>query len=92
MRIEQLVPGTRVRVRQSIERREGPWIAEVEGEVIEIQDRPTGSWYARGKRDRFGHADRYWLKRLKLRKEDGEITLLALDEGSEVIVLDGKPA
>lgn len=53
----------------------------VEGEVIRHRPEPTGSWFAHGK------DDRYWLNRLRLKKSDGEITTLALDENSRVEIL-----
>ena len=86
MQLETLRPGTRIKVGQHIRRRGGDWIAEVEGEFIEWLTAPTGSWYAHGK------DDRYWLTRLKLRKSNGEVSLLTLDADSEIIVLDGEPS
>lgn len=83
---DKLTPGSRVRVVQQIDRREGAWTTAVEGTVVEVLDAPTGSWYAHGKKDR------YWLKRLKLRKDDGEISLLGLDEDSQVVLLDQEGA
>lgn len=80
--LSKLTPGTRVRIVQRIRRREGMWTTEVEGEVVDVLNAPTGSWYAHGK------DDRYWLKRIRLRKDDGEITLISLDEGSRIILLD----
>lgn len=82
-------PGTRVRIRQTIQFRHGEWPCEVEGVVIEHAAIPTASWFAHMPRHRL------WLNRLRLQKDDGEITLLNLDEDSVVTVLapDGaKPA
>jgi len=42
---------------------------------------PTGSWFARGKDDRL------WLKRLRLRKADGEVSLLVVDDGTLIAKL-----
>lgn len=80
--INKLAPGARVRIVQRISRREGMWTTEVEGVVVDVLSAPTGSWYAHGK------DDRYWLKRIRLKKDDGEITLISLDEGSRIIILD----
>lgn len=75
-------PGTRVRVTQTIERREGPWETEVVGTLVAAEPRKTGSWYAHAKQDR------YWLVRLDLRKDDGEVTSLILDRNTRITVVD----
>ena len=74
-------PGMRVRITQTIARREGNWATEVEGVVTAIEPAMTGSWYAHAK------DDRYWLLRVKLRRDDGEETLLALDQNSQIAVV-----
>lgn len=75
-------PGTPVVVRHTLERRGKPFQIDVVGVVEEWADLPTGSWYAHGKRDRL------WLKRLKLRKVDGEITLLVVDNSTQIARLE----
>ena len=79
----KIVVGMRIRVTQRIERREGNWEANIEGVIEEISSAPTGSWYAHGKNDK------YWLQRIRLRKDDGEISLIALDRCSRITVLVG---
>ncbi|MCC6241011.1 MAG: hypothetical protein IT448_12005 [Phycisphaerales bacterium] len=79
---QKLIPGTRVRVIQQIAARHYSLPIEVEGTVVRFDQRPTGSWYAHSKRDRL------WLDRLLLRKTDGELTTLNLDEFSVVNVLN----
>ncbi|HKQ49934.1 MAG TPA: hypothetical protein VJZ71_17805 [Phycisphaerae bacterium] len=74
-------PAQRVRVRQRIRSSGGPWDTEVEGTVVSCAPQPTGSWYAHGKNDRL------WLQRLRLRRSDGEIVDLVLDNDSSVTVL-----
>ncbi len=66
--------GTQVRIVQQIERRGYITEAEVNGTVEYWEDKPTGSWFAHGKDDKL------WLKRLKLKKADGELVLLVIDE------------
>ena len=78
MTIEQLKPGQRVRIRQTIDRRAGDWRCEVVGVVEAVEVGSTGSWYAHGKDDKF------WLRRIRLKKDDGEITTLNLDQWTEV--------
>ena len=76
-----LEPGTRVRVRQTISGRESKWTSDVEGEVISHGPEKTGSWFAQGKDDKL------WLDRLRLKKDDGEITVLNLDGRTEITIL-----
>lgn len=82
MRTAKLEPGTRVRVVQTIRRREGQWDTQIEGEVVKHEVRTTGSWYAHAYRGRI------WLNRLTLRKDDGELVMLCLDEHSRVVIKD----
>ncbi|HVT87572.1 MAG TPA: hypothetical protein VHD56_01860 [Tepidisphaeraceae bacterium] len=77
---KQLQPGTRVKVTQQIAARHYTLPTVVRGTILEFGQKETGSWYAHSKDDRL------WLDRLKLRKEDGEITTLNLDEFSHVEV------
>ena len=77
----KLVPGQLVRVSQTIHTREGDWNSQVEGKVVQLAPRPTGSWYAHGKDDRL------WLRRLRLEKEDGEFVEINLDQDSVVTIV-----
>ena len=77
----RLVPGARVRVTQQIAARHFAWASAVEGVVVEYGQRETGSWFAHAKDDKL------WLDRLVLRKDDGEITTLNLDDYSNVQVV-----
>jgi hypothetical protein len=70
----KLVPGARVRVTQQIAARHYTWTTEVRGTIVEYSQRETGSWFAHGKDDKL------WLDRLLIRKDDGELTTLILDE------------
>ena len=58
-----------------------PWETEVDGEIVSVRVRPTGSWFAHGKDDRL------WLSRLQLRRPDGELIELNLDRHSVVTIL-----
>jgi len=75
-------PGTPVRVRSHTQRRGRSLEAEVVGVVESWEILPTGSWFSHGKKDRL------WLRRLKLRKVDGEITFLVIDDGTSVARLE----
>lgn len=76
-------PGTPVCVRQVVSRRGQDMDTEVVGVVASWEDRPTGSWHAHGKNDKL------WLTRLKLRKADGEVTLLVVDDRTTIARLVG---
>ena len=76
-------PGMRVRVTQVDTRREGARQTDVEGRVMAIEPRPTGAWFAHGKDDKF------WLVRVTLEKDDGELWDLILDRNTRITILDG---
>jgi hypothetical protein len=84
----RLVPGAKVIVTQQIAHRipEKAWVNRVAGTVVEYKQKPTGSWYAHAKNEKL------WLDRLKIQKEDGELTTLVLDEYSHVEVLPDSQA
>ena len=77
---KQLQPGAKVKVTQQIAARHYSLPTVIRGTVVEYGQKETGSWYAHSRDDRL------WLDRLTLRKEDGEITTLNLDEFSCVEV------
>jgi len=80
-----LRPGQRIRVYQEIERREGNWVTFVEGRLLSVRPEKTGSWYAHGKDDKL------WLNRIRLQKDDGEISTLAVDQYTRVEILEDVP-
>ncbi len=67
-------PGTRVRVTQQMPAVRRVATTTLEGTVLRYRQSKTGSWFA--------HAlhDRLWLDRLELRLDDGEVTVLNLDQ------------
>ncbi len=71
-------PGTRVRVTQQIPHGGGTWTTSVEGEIVRAEQSKTGAWFAHAKDDRL------WLDRLTLRKSDGEVVVVNLDQYSVV--------
>jgi hypothetical protein len=75
---QKLVPGARVKIIQQIAARDYSWQADVRGTVVEYQQKQTGSWFAHSKNDKL------WLDRLRIRKDDGELTTLNLDDYSHV--------
>lgn len=79
---EQFPPGTPVRIVQEVTLQRNPVPSSVFGLVEAWEDLPTGSWYAHGRKDRL------WLKRLRLRKHDGEVTLLVVDDSTRIARLE----
>lgn len=77
---KQLTPGTRVKVTQQIPARHYNLNTEVRGTIVSYEQKPTGSWYAHSRNDKL------WLDRLVLRKDDGELTTLNLDEFSNIVI------
>jgi len=82
----QCTPGRRVRVTQQIPRIDGTWTNTIEGVVSRFRQAKTGSWYAHARDDKL------WLDRLELRKDDGELVTLVLDQYSVIELLDADVA
>jgi hypothetical protein len=78
----QFPSGTPVCVTLTTKRRGRPLRTHVVGVVEAWEDLPTGSWFAHGKDDKL------WLKRLRLRKADGEVTLLVIDDSTAIAKLE----
>jgi hypothetical protein len=76
----KLTPGAKVKVTQQIAGRDYTWTSDVAGTVVSYEQKQTGSWFAHSKNDKL------WLDRLVLRKDDGELTTLILDDYSRVEV------
>jgi len=55
-----------------------PEVSQTTGTIVDFQQKPTGSWFAHYKDNKL------WLDRLTLKKDDGEITTLNLDQFSVV--------
>ena len=82
---KRLMPGATVRVTQQIPHRDYTWTNEVAGTIVSYEQKQTGSWYAHSKNDKL------WLDRLSIRKADGELLTLNLDEYSCVDVANEVP-
>ncbi len=67
-----------MRVVQQIAARNYTWTSDIRGTVVSYSQMQTGSWYAHSKNDKL------WLDRLTLRKADGELTTLNLDEFTHI--------
>lgn len=79
-----IAPGDRIRVTQRIVGYNRTWLTRVEGEVLSAQPEKTASWFAHGKDDKL------WLLRIRLRKQDGEVTLLNIDQNAQIELLTGR--
>ncbi len=82
----QLKPSQTVRVVQTLRMREKPVRTQIEGKIITIDTKPTGSWHAHGQ------GGKLWLTRLKLQKQDGEHVELILDATSVVTLIEDASA
>ncbi len=80
----QFPPGTPVCVRQTIELRGQDIETEIVGVIEAWEESPTGSWYAHARDGKLQ------LRRLKLRKVDGEITLLIVDNKTSIAKLEAR--
>lgn len=78
-------PGQRVRVTEQVPRPDrsggGTMSTAVEGVVVRGYQGKTGSWYAHSKDGKL------WLDRLELRKDDGEMVVVNLDQYTQVEVV-----
>jgi len=72
-------PGTRVRVTQQIAAVRRTASTTIEGTVVRYRQSKTGSWFAHGLHDKL------WLDRLELRKDDGEVVVLNLDQYTVIV-------
>ena len=82
----RLRPGSLVKITQQIAARDYAWISEVRGTVVSYEQKQTGSWFAHSR------GDKLWLDRLTLKKTDGELTTLILDEFSNIEIEHEAPA
>lgn len=83
MAAQDLKPGQKIEVERTIHTRGGDWKTSVQGEIVYIAPRPTGSWFAHGKNDKL------WLTRVRLKKSDGEFVELVLERDTKVTILAG---
>jgi hypothetical protein len=74
-------PGTRLRVTQFVRVGHRRWLTQVEGEVVGEGRRPVGGIEMGGK------ASYCQQPTLQLRRDDGEITEVAIDEQTKVETL-----
>ncbi len=81
MAVAHLKPTQRVRVTKTIRMREGDLEADIEGVVVSVGTRQTGSWFSHGKEGRL------MLDRLRIQKDDGEHVEVILDRHAVVTIL-----
>ncbi len=79
--LNECKPNDRVRITQTIRTREGAWQTKVEGTVQAVRSKPTGSWFAHGKNDKL------WLQRILLKRDDGELVELVVNDETQVTKL-----
>ncbi len=71
-------PGARVRVTQHVVTGRDATSTVIEGAVLRAGQQKTGSWFAHSKDKKL------WIDRVELRKDDGELITLNLDQNSRV--------
>ena len=71
---KRLSEGTAVRVIQGIHQSDPSYRAETVGVIEAWYEEPTGAWFAHGRNGKL------WLQRLRLRKADGEASVLTIDD------------
>lgn len=81
--MEHMQVGQRVRITQQVPRQSGSMSTTVEGVVLRMGQQKTGSWFAHSKDKKL------WIDRVELRKDDGELAYVNLDQYSHVDVLEG---
>jgi hypothetical protein len=75
---KRLPKGTRVRIFQRIHQTDPSYKAETTGVIESWGEEPTGAWYAHGRNGKL------WLERLRVRKADGEISVLVIDDQTRI--------
>jgi hypothetical protein len=79
---ETLAIGTSIQVFQKIHQADPSRQAVTSGVFEGWEEEPTGAWYASGRHGKL------WLRRLKLRKADGEVSVLTLDDQTRIHPVD----
>ena len=79
---QEIALGRRIRITQEIAARHYTMVTPIEGIVVCIERRPTGSWFAHGE------SDKLWLDRIVLKKSDGELSTISVDEHTSIQWLD----
>jgi hypothetical protein len=80
-----LLPGSRVRISQQVPRQKSGLRTAIEGTIVRVGQQKTGSWFAHSKDKKL------WLDRVELRKDDGELVVLNLDQYSTIDLLSDGP-
>jgi hypothetical protein len=76
-----LRPGQRVRITQQVAARHYTLTTPIEGVVVRIEQKQTGSWFTHARNNRL------WLDRVVIRRDDGEIMTLNIDPYTHVEVM-----
>ena len=82
MRSRRLPKGTPILVVQRIHQTDSSWEAKTAGVIDSWEEEPTGAWYAHGR------GGKLWISRLRLRKADGELSTLTIDDQTRIYPLE----
>lgn len=80
--IEQYEVGSLVRVTKVLVHGEERSAFVIEGELLRMGQQKTGSWYAHSKDKKL------WLDRVEIKKADGEIVVVNLDDQSQIEIVN----
>ena len=76
--------GQRVRVTQTVVTGRAATETVVEGEVVNAERQKSGSWFAHAKDKKI------WVDRIVVRRDDGELVTVNLDQYSKVELAEGE--
>ncbi len=79
--VPQYSPGARLRVTQYVRVGHRRWLTQVEGVVVHESRRPVGGIEMGGK------ASYCHQKTLQLKRDDGELTVVTIDQGTRIETL-----
>jgi len=80
--MQQYEVGSLVRITKQLMLGDGPSSFVIEGEVLRMGQQKTGSWYAHSKDKKL------WLDRVEIKKADGEIVVVNLDDQSQIEIVN----
>ena len=80
--MQQYEVGSLVRITKQLMLGDGPSSFVIEGEILRMGQQKTGSWYAHSKDKKL------WLDRVEIKKADGEIVVVNLDDQSQIEIVN----
>jgi ribosomal protein L34 len=81
--VQRLRPGDKIEVKHEVKVGFRKWMTTTTGEVVRMERRRHGLHFMRN------HDDKVFSDSIVLRKDDGELTTVTVDDFSEIRVLKG---